>query len=168
MGTTPVVVRSTVDADMPAITKIFAAEVLHGTASWAYIPPTQQEMTDKLHRLSADNYPCLTAQLDDQIVGFCFASAYRPRQGYRYLVEDSIYVREDFRRHGVASQLLAVLINDCSAKGYRQMIAVIGDSENTGSITLHQRMGFSHAGLLKNVGYKFDRWLDSVLMQREL
>ena len=162
------VITATTTADMPAITDIFATEVLHGTASWSYSPPEIAEMTEKLHRLTGDNYPYLTARLDNRIVGFCFASAYRPREGYRFLVEDSIYVHPDFRRHGIACKLLTELINECADRGYRQMVAVIGDSANKGSIILHQRMGFTHAGLLKNVGYKFNRWLDSVLMQREL
>lgn len=161
-------ITATTDADLPAITEIFAEEVLHGTASWAYTPPTLAEMTDKFHRLNGDNFPWLSAHYNNKIVGFSFASAYRPREGYRFLVEDSIYTHAEYRRQGIASELLATLLTECSSRGYRQMVAVIGDSANTSSIALHQRMGFSHAGLLKNVGYKFDRWLDSVLMQKEL
>ncbi len=167
MESTPVI-RATTKADIVAITDIFATEVLHGTASWSYSPPGVQEMADKFDRLATDNYPCLTALLDGQVAGFSFASAYRPREGYRFLVEDSIYVHPDYRRHGIARELLTELIKQCSSRGYRQMVAVIGDSANTGSIALHQQSGFTHAGILKNVGYKFDRWLDSVLMQREL
>jgi phosphinothricin acetyltransferase len=177
-----IVITDTTAADIPAITAMFATEVRHGTASWAYEPPTHDEMLEKFQRLTADNYPFLTARLNNQnqdqyqdpgqnnntIVGFSFASAYRPREGYRFLCEDSIYVHEDFRRHGIASQLLTRLIKDCTERGYRQMVAVIGDSANTGSIALHERMGFVHVGVLKDIGYKFDRWLDSVLMQRTL
>jgi len=161
-------IKATTEADMPAITKIFAEEVLHGTASWAYTPPALAEMTEKFHRLTGDNYPWLSASLDSKIVGFSFASPYRPREGYRFLVEDSIYVHTDHRRLGIARELLTRLIDECSSRDYRQMVAVIGDSANKSSIDLHQRLGFSHAGLLKSVGYKFDRWLDSVLMQKEL
>lgn len=167
-----IVITDTTAADIAAITAMFANEVRHGTASWAYEPPTHDEMLEKFQRLTGDNYPFLTARLQDQnnntIVGFSFASAYRPREGYRFLCEDSIYVHEDFRRHGIASQLLTRLIEECTDRGYRQMVAVIGDSANTGSIALHERMGFVHVGVLKDVGYKFDRWLDSVLMQRSL
>lgn len=169
-----IVITDTTAADIPAITAMFAKEVRHGTASWAYEPPTHDEMLEKFQRLTGDNYPFLTARLQGQdqnnntIVGFSFASAYRPREGYRFLCEDSIYVHEDFRQHGIASQLLTRLIEECTDRGYRQMVAVIGDSANTGSIALHERMGFVHVGVLKDIGYKFDRWLDSVLMQRVL
>lgn len=161
-------ISATTHSDIPAITAMFAEEVKHGTASWAYSPPAQEEMTAKFERLTSDNYPYLTARVDDRIVGFSFASAYRPREGYRFLVEDSIYVHQDFRRHGIATQLLGSLIEDCTHRGYKQMVAVIGDSNNNGSIRLHEQLGFHHVGVLKNIGYKFDQWLDSVLMQRAL
>ena len=161
-------INETIEADLHAITEMFAEEIVHGTASWAYTPPTQNEMMAKFKRLTNDNYPWLTARLNEQIVGFSFASAYRPREGYRFLVEDSIYVHQDFRRHGVATQLLGALIEECTIRGYKQMVAVIGDSDNKGSISLHEQLGFHHVGVLTNIGYKFDRWLDSVLMQRAL
>ena len=161
-------INETIEADLHAITEMFAEEVVHGTASWAYTPPTQNEMMAKFKRLTNDNYPWLTARLNEQIVGFSFASAYRPREGYRFLVEDSIYVEKDFGRHGIATRLRGALIEESTSRGYKQMVAVIGDSNNRSSISLHEQLGFHHVGVLTNVGYKFDRWLDSVLMQRAL
>ena len=136
-------IRATIDTDLDAITEMFAVEVMHGTASWAYAPPTRDEMVAKFKRLTDSNYPWLTAQLNDQIVGFSFASAYRPREGYRFLVEDSIYVHQEYRRLGVARQLLGSLIEECTGRGYKQMVAVIGDSDNKGSISLTNNWGFA-------------------------
>ncbi len=163
-----ITVRDTHTEDIPAITEIFANEVTHGTASWAYEPPETPEMLQKFKTLQAQGYPFLTALIDNQVVGYSNASAYRPREGYRFLVEDSIYVDQRFRGRGIARMLLTELIERCTEGGFRQMIAVIGDSKNTPSIELHSSLGFEQVGLLPNIGYKFDRWLDSVLMQRGL
>lgn len=161
-------IRPVTEADMPAVTAIFAEEVRHGTASWAYEPPTENELLEKMRGLVAQGYPYLVAEVDGQVAGYTYASAYRPREGYRFLVEDSIYVAEGYRGRGIARALMQALIDECTARGYRQMIAVIGDSENMPSIALHRSLGFERVGLLPKIGYKFDRWLDSVLMQRAL
>ena len=167
-NTALVEVRETCAEDIAAITEIFANEVSYGTASWAYEPPTASEMLQKLATLQAQGYPFLTALVNDQVVGYSNASAYRSREGYRFLVEDSIYVDQRFRGRGIARLLLTELIDRCTEAGFRQMIAVIGDSDNKPSIALHRSLGFEQVGLLPNIGYKFDRWLDSVLMQRAL
>lgn len=161
-------IRDASEDDASAITAIFAEEVRHGTASWAYEPPSEEEMLEKLRGLQAQGYPFLVAEINGRIAGYTYASAYRPRVGYRFLVENSIYVDADFRGKGLARALMQALIDQCTDLGYRQMIAVIGDSANHPSIGLHRSMGFEQVGLLPNIGYKFDRWLDSVLMQRPL
>jgi len=165
--TTPTI-RPVTETDIPAITAIFAEEVLHGTASWSYEPPPEAELLEKMRGLVAQGYPYLVAEVENQVAGYTYASAYRPRVGYRFLVENSIYVAEEFRGRGIARVLMQALIDECTARGYRQMVAVIGDSENAPSIALHRSLGFEQVGLLPNIGYKFDRWLDSVLMQRAL
>jgi len=164
----PPLIRTVNENDIPTITTIFAIEVLHGTASWSYEPPTEAEMRTKMQGLLEQGYPFLVAEVDSRVAGYAYASAFRPREGYRFLVEDSIYVAADFRGRGIAKLLMQTLIEQCTALGYRQMIAVIGDSANEPSIALHRQLGFEQVGLLPNVGYKFDRWLDSVLMQRAL
>lgn len=166
--TPPTHIRTATEADTPAITAIFAVEVQHGTASWAYEPPSEAEMLEKMQGLLAQGYPFLVAEIDGRVAGYTYASAYRPREGYRFLVENSIYVAKDFRGQGIAKTLMNALIGACTERGYRQMVAVIGDSENHPSIALHKSVGFEHVGLLPNIGYKFNRWLDSVLMQRDL
>jgi len=163
-----IAVRDTRTDDIAAITEIFTNEVTYGTASWAYEPPTVSDMRQKLTTLQAQGYPFLTAVVDNQVVGYSNVSAYRSREGYRFLVENSIYVDQRFRGLGIARLLLTELIDRCTEAGFRQMIAVIGDSENVPSIELHRSLGFEQVGLLPNIGYKFDRWLDSVLMQRGL
>lgn len=162
------VIRTGTENDIAAITAIFAEEVLHGTASWAYEPSSETELLEKMNGLLEQGYPFLVADVNGAVAGYAYASAYRPREGYRYLVENSIYVAADFRGRGIARTLMNVLIDACTERGFRQMVAVIGDSENHASIALHRSVGFEQVGLLPNIGYKFDRWLDSVLMQRSL
>ena len=113
-------------------------------------------------------YPYILAEDAGRVLGYAYAGAYRPRRAYRYTVEDSVYVAEDAHRRGVGQKLLAELIRRCTAEGYRQMIAVIGDSGNAGSISLHRKMGFREVGVTRNIGFKFGRWLDSVTMQLAL
>ena len=153
-------IRKAEPADIGGIASIYEQAVLLGTASF--------EVTPRMQTIEAGHYPYLVAELEHQILGFAYAGQYRPRKAYRYTVEDSIYVHPECRRLGVGTQLLTSLIAECDLRGFREMIAVIGDSENTASIKLHEHCGFRHVGVLKNVGYKFDRWLDSVLMQRTL
>lgn len=161
-------IRPATLADIPAITPIYREQVLHGTSSWEYDPPNDAEMTRRMLAVLDKGFPYLAAEDDSGLLGFSLASSFRGRIGYRFVVEDSIYVRADQRGRGLGKALLNALIAQCAAQGYRQMIAVIGDSANTNSINLHRACGFETVGVFKNIGYKFDRWLDSVQMQRAL
>lgn len=154
--------------DVPAIAAIYREEVLHGTASWEYDPPDEAEMLRRMNTVLAGGYPYLVALVDGALAGYSYASSYRPRIGYRFTCEDSIYVRADLRGRGVARALLTRLMEECAQRGYRQMMAVIGDSANAASIALHASLGFERVGLFRNIGYKFDRWLDGVYMQKAL
>ncbi len=155
-------------AHIPAITAIYAEAVVHGTASWELEPPDAAEMARRLADVQGRGYPCLAALAGEVVVGYAYASAYRPRPGYRFTVEDSVYVAPGWQGRGIGRRLLAAVIDATTALGYRQMIAVIGDSGNAASIALHASLGFRHAGLLRSVGFKHGRWLDGVLMQRSL
>ncbi len=161
--------RAATRTDLPAIRAIYAHHVLHGLASFELEPPTLTEMRSRFESIRAAGYPYLAAA-DERgaVVGYAYASAYRARPGYRYTVEDSVYVAAESVGRGVGRQLLSRLIDECGQRGYRQMLAVIGDSANIASIGLHRACGFSHSGTLRSVGLKFGRWVDSVLMQREL
>ena len=154
--------------DVVAIHRIYRHSVLTETASWELVPPTQEEMGQRLRAVLEGGFPYFVATLDDQVVGYSYASHYRPRPGYRFVVENSIYVDPAYQRRGIARTLLSLVIDACTAQGKRQMVAVIGDSENHASIALHRSLGFTQNGLLPAIGYKFGRWLDSVLMQRPL
>lgn len=154
--------------DVPAIHAIFSHSVLTHTASWELAPPSEDEIRQRVQSILEQGYPYFVATADQSVIGYTYASSYRPRPGYRFTVEDSIYVDPAYQRQGIARQLLTTLVEACTAQGYRQMIAVIGDSGNKPSIELHRSLGFEHVGLLPNIGWKFDRWLDSVLMQKYL
>jgi len=161
-------IRPAVANDLVAITRIYADAVRHGTASFEIDPPDQDEMTRRFESLRAGGFPYLVAQVDGAVVGYAYAGPYRARPAYRFTVEDSIYLAATARRRGIGRALLGRLIEDAQAHGFRQMIAVIGDSDQPASIALHAAAGFRLIGTLAAVGYKFDRWLDSVLMQRPL
>ncbi len=161
-----IVVRATVPRDIPRITEIYAREVLVGRASFETEPPGDSVMLDRYQALLAGGYGHLVACRGETVLGYAYTSSYRPRAAYRHTVEDSVYVAPEARGCGVATSLLSALIEDCRAKPFRQMIAVIGDSANTASVALHEKLGFRHVGVLSSVGYKFDTWLDTVLMQR--
>lgn len=161
-------VRPATEADVGAILAIYADEVLTGTATFEYEPPDAAEMARRLKAVVDQGYPWLVATLDDQVAGYAYASSYRPRIGYRFTVEDSVYVRRDLRGRGVGRRLLPALIEACAAKGYVTMIAVVGDATNEGSIGLHRACGFEVAGRFPRVGFKFGRWLDSVHLVRDL
>jgi L-amino acid N-acyltransferase YncA len=163
-----IVIRPSVDLDISAIAAFYQQSVATGTASWEYDPPSVEEMAKRRHAVIANGFPYLVAEIDGRVVGYCFASTYRARIGYRFVVEDSIYVAPDMQGRGIGKVLLMALIGECEKLGFRQMIAVIGDSENASSIALHERCGFQHAGRFNGIGYKFGRWLDSVQMQRTL
>jgi len=154
--------------DLAAITRIYDHAVRHGTASFEIEPPDEREMARRYEALRAGGYPYLVAELDGAIVGYAYAGPYRARAAYRWSVEDTIYVAPSSQRRGIGRALLERLIADAEAGGFRQMIAVIGDSANASSIELHRAAGFRMVGTFDNVGFKFGRWLDSVLMQRPL
>lgn len=160
--------RDSTDADAPAILGIYAHYVRHTTASFETEPPDAGEIARRRAEILAVGLPWLVAEADGVVTGYAYASRYRPRMAYRFTVEDSIYIHPQYAGRGIGSELLGRLIAACEAWGSRQMIAVIGGSDNTASIRLHSRFGFRHAGTLNAVGYKFDRWVDSVLMQRAL
>ncbi len=161
-------VRSATPADVPAITRIYAHAVKHGTASFELDPPDEAEMARRQRTLLDGGYPYIIAEIDGVLAGYAYAGPYRPRPAYRFSVEDSIYVDPDAQRRGVGRVLLEHLIEECERRGFRQMIAVIGDSAQAPSIELHRALGFRMIGAVQNVGYKFGRWLDSVNMQRPL
>ena len=161
-------IRPSRDEDIPACAAIYAASVATGTASWEYDAPDVAEFARRRADVLAKGFPYLTAEVDGRVAGYCYASAYRARIGYRFVVEDSVYVLEEMQGRGIGRKSLMTLIEECATRGYRQMIAVIGDSANAGSIKLHEACGFAHVALFKGIGYKFGRWLDSVQMQRAL
>jgi L-amino acid N-acyltransferase YncA len=156
--------------DLKAITGIYDEAVGCGTASFEIEPPDLAEMTRRFETLKAGGYPYLVADEDgtEAILGYAYAGPYRARPAYHWTVEDSIYVAPSAQRRGIGRMLLAQLIDDAEGLGFRQMIAVIGDSANAGSIELHRAAAFRLVGTFDNVGFKFGRWLDAVLMQRPL
>ena len=164
----PLPIRDASPADIPAITRIYAHSVTYGTASFELEPPNAAEMTRRMQTLLDGGYPYLVAEFDHAVMGYAYAGPYRPRRAYRFSVEDSIYIDPAVQRRGVGRALLSRLIEECERRGFRQMVAVIGDSAQTPSIELHRALGFRMIGSIENVGYKFERWLDTVLMQRPL
>ena len=161
-------IRPTSAADLPAITEIYAHEVCFGTATFELVPPDLAEMTRRFQALIDGGFPYFVAVLDGGVVGYAYASSYRPRPAYRFTVENSVYLRPATHRRGIGRQLLERLVAECEARGFRQMIAVIGDSANAASIGVHAACGFQMIGTHPHVGLKFGRWLDTVMMQREL
>lgn len=168
MVTSEILIRPSRDGDIAAIQAIYAHAVAHGTASFEIDPPDLDEMTARRQRLIDAGYPYLVAERAGMVVGYAYAGPYRPRPAYRFSVENSIYVAPDMKGQGVGRRLIDALIVAAEARGYRQMIAVIGDSGNAASITLHARAGFRMIGTFEAAGFKFGRWLDSVFMQRAL
>jgi phosphinothricin acetyltransferase len=160
--------RAATRADVEAITAIYAGEVLEGTATFEVIPPDEAEMAFRLEKITAAGLPYLVAERAGVVVGYAYASPYHVRPAYRPTVEDSIYIAAGSRGTGVGGALLGALLADCTALDLRQMIALIGDSNNAASFRLHKAAGFEQVGVLKSVGYKHNRWLDVVVMQRPL
>jgi len=162
--------REATSADVPGIQQIYAHWVQNGIGSFELDPPTEADMRDRMAAVQDKQLPYLVVETQQGILaGYAYCTPYRPRKAYRFTVEDSVYIHPEFAGQGLGKALLQALISDCAAKGYRQMIAVIGGGlENTASVELHAKCGFEQAGVLRSVGYKFDRWLDTVLMQRSL
>lgn len=165
---TGLVLRAATEDDLPAITAIYQHHVKVGTASFELSPPGEDEMTRRFRETLRRGFPYIVAEVDGEVLGYAYGGQYRPRIGYRYTVEDSIYIHHEHTGRGLGRALLAEFITLCERAGYRQMIAAIGDSTNIASIRLHEEFGFTMIGTLKAVCWKFNRWIDSVLMQREL
>lgn len=164
----PLTLRPSTDADLPAIQAIYAQAVLEGTGTFETEVPAVEEMGRRRAEVLSRHLPWLVAERDGQILGYAYANYFRPRLAYRFCVEDSIYLSPAAQGQGVGRLLLAELMARCEAAGARQMLAVIGDANNAGSIGVHTALGFTHNGVLKSAGWKFGRWLDVVLMQRPL
>jgi len=162
------IIRASTPADIAAAQAIYAHHVLTGTASFELAPPSLEEMARRRLALTDKGLPWLVAEQDGRVLGYAYAGPYRTRPAYDWTLEDSIYIHPDSHGLGIGKALLTRLIDDCTTLGYRQMVAVIGDSANAGSVGLHRSCDFHDAGILKAVGWKFGRWIDSVLMQRSL
>ena len=161
-------VRAAEPGDLAAVQAIYAHHVLHGLASFEEEPPPPDEMRRRYEEVTGRGLPWLVAELGDAIAGYGYCAPYRARSAYRYALEDSVYVRHDMQGRGVGRALLEELVRRCEALGYRQIIAVIGDSANAASISLHAAAGFLRVGTLRSAGFKLGRWVDSVFMQRPL
>jgi phosphinothricin acetyltransferase len=168
MVMTDVLLRAAKSSDIPEITGIYAHAVRQGTASFELDPPDTVEMSRRHRALVERGYPYIVGQSAGELLGYAYAGPFRTRPAYRWTIEDSIYVAPHAHRRGVGSALLRRRIEMCEAKGFRQMVAVIGDSANTSSIELHRTLGFHMVGTLAYTGFKFGRWIDTVLMQRSL
>lgn len=161
-------IRPSTAADLSEIQAIYAHHVLHGLASFEEEPPTATTLAQRRAEILERHLPYLVADRGGEIVGYAYAGPYRTRSAYRFAVENSVYVKPGLQRGGIGAKLLTRLIADCESLGLRQMVAVIGDSANHPSIGLHAALGFRQIGILEAVGFKFGRWVDSVLMQRAL
>lgn len=161
-------IRSSRAGDVPAMAAIYADAVLTGTGSFETEAPAESELARRRDEVLAKGLPWLVAQTAGGVLGYAYATPFRPRHGYRYCLEDSVYLHRDARGQGLGRLLLAELLARCTALGARQMLAVVGDSANEASVALHRSLGFEVAGQFSNIGRKFDRWLDVVMMQRAL
>ena len=161
-------IRPSTPTDLPAITAIYAWNVLNGTGTFELEAPDAAEMTRRRDDVLSKDLPWLVAQRDGAVLGYAYANHFRPRRAYRFCLEDSVYLAADARGQGLGRLLLAELMARCEAAGARQMLAVIGDSANLGSIGVHRTLGFEHVGVMRAAGWKFERWLDVVIMQKSL
>jgi phosphinothricin acetyltransferase len=161
-------IRPSTILDMQRVTSIYAHYVLRSTATFEETPPDEAEMTHRRAAVLECSLPHLVVELDGEIAGVAWATPWRTRPAYRFSAEDSIYLRPDYHGRGIGRRLLSEVIQECAAAGRRQLIAVVGDSANTASIGLHEALGFRQIGVLTAVGWKFDRWVDTVLLQRGL
>jgi L-amino acid N-acyltransferase YncA len=161
-------IRDASTADLDAVQAIYAHHVRHGLASFEETPPDLLEMRRRYSAIAAAGLPYLVAELDGKVRGYAYAGPYRTRPAYRFSLEDTVYVEPGYEGRGLGSALLGALVARCEELGYRRMVAVIGDSENHPSIRLHARLGFQKCGVIPSVGFKFGRWVDTVLMERPL
>jgi L-amino acid N-acyltransferase YncA len=166
-GVSKCLVRPSTPSDIPDVTAIYAEFVAESTATFEIVAPDEREMWRRRQAILDRDLPYLVAELEGYIVGFCYASQFRPREGYRFTVEDSIYVRPDCIGHGVGKMLLAELISECQARGCHSMVACIC-GVNVSSVALHASLGFQQVGLLPDAGNKFGEWLRLLIMQRHL
>ena len=162
-------IRAATPADLPAVTAIYGHAVLNGAASYEYEAPSLEEMTRRFEAISGNSFPYLVGHIDGQVLGYAYASHFRTRPAYRFIVEDSIYIAPDAQGQGIGTLLLGELLARCEASGFRQVIAVIGDAAtNLASARLHSAMGFAECGRITGSGFKFNRWCDTLLMQKPL
>jgi L-amino acid N-acyltransferase YncA len=167
-GDRSIVLRDARDADVACIQQMYAFYVLNSLATFEETPPTEVELVTRKKRILQCGLPYLAATIEERVVGYAYASPYRPRPAYRFTVEDSVYVDQHQHGKGIGTALLSGLIERCEAGPWKQMVAIIGDSGNAGSLALHARMGFQPVGTLKAVGFKLGRWVDTVILQRGL
>ena len=168
MSTSALLIRPSTPADLPAITAIYGWNVLNGTGTFELDAPDDAEMTRRRDDVLSKGLPWLVAERDGVVLGYAYANHFRPRKAYRFCLEDSVYLASDAKGQGLGRMLLAELLARCEAAGARQMLAVIGDSANLGSIGVHRTLGFEHIGVMKAAGWKFDQWRDVVIMQKAL
>ncbi len=168
MSTPAPLIRTSTPADLPAITAIYRWNVLNGTGTFELDAPDEAEMGRRRDAVLANGLPWLVAERAGVVLGYAYANHFRPRRAYRFCVEDSIYLAADAKGQGLGRLLLAELMARCEAAGSRQMLAVIGDSANLGSVGVHRTLGFEHVGTMKAAGWKFDEWRDVVIMQKAL
>ena len=161
-------IRAATPADLPEVQSIYAHHVLHGAGTFEEVPPSIEEIRGRYEAIAGHGWSYLVATDATGVLGYAYYSQMRDRSAYRYTAENSIYVRDDVRGQGVGKALVAQLLRDAEAAGFRQMVAVIGDSDNVGSIGVHASLGFQKAGVLRACGLKFGRWVDAVLMQKPL
>ncbi|WP_341785751.1 MULTISPECIES: GNAT family N-acetyltransferase [Sodalis] len=168
MSVSEIVIGDAAEAEVAAIRDIYAWHVINGIASFETEPPSLAEMLARRASVLEKGLPWLTAKRDGQVLGYCYLGLYRTRYAYRFTVEDSVYVHPDWGGQGIGSLLLSQAIGRAERGGWRQMLAIIGNSENRGSIRLHEKLGFSQTGIMTAVGFKHGRWVDTLLMQRPL
>lgn len=168
MSSTALLIRPSTSADLPVITAIYGWNVQNGTGTFELDPPDEAEMARRREDVLGKGLPWIVVERGGVVLGYAYANHFRPRKAYRFCVEDSLYLAEDAKGQGLGRLLLAELMARCESLGARQMVAVIGDSRNLGSVGVHRTLGFEHVGVMKSAGWKFDRWLDVVLMQKAL
>jgi L-amino acid N-acyltransferase YncA len=166
--TVEILIRTCEERDVAAITAIYSHHVANGIASFEIDPPGEDEIRRRRRDIINRGFSYLVAEHQGEVVGYAYASPYRLRPAYRYTAENSVYLHPSWTGRGIGRQLMSVLLADCEARGLRQIVAVIGDSANQASIALHRRLGFVMVGTIRSAGYKFGRWVDTVLMQRSL